>query len=297
MEKNRFIIGLIIILLVTTVYSIYNTNDLKSKVDRLNSQINTQESRLLSQIYGIENLVNEIAKDNEWYEEPIRPQILFEDEIPKLKLEFKLKEFEKDSKVTFHIKDFYSEAFETYDVSENGTGIYAYEITNIDTISPIIDFEINPISTGNLSFETGGKAPYATTLAYFISVENGDQVRVSDTYYVYMDELSYPFFQPIGGAIDVDVENGLIHTLLDSNVYNPNEMYYAIYKITVQAYKDLKLVQFWTLPEEREEGQFIHYRDTLEITEDYDSLFVEVSYVGIDSVHRVVHRKRIGGID
>lgn len=294
MRKNHIEIGLIIILLLVTVYSIYNTNDLKNQVGILSAQISAQESRVANQIFGIENIVNEIKKGNQWYEEPMSPKITFEEDAPKLNLEFKLKEYAKDSTVTFHVRNFHSETFETIKAQNVGNGLYTHEIQDLGTISPIVDFGIYPITSGDMIFEEPSKADYEATMAYYVSVENGGQVTTSDTFHVYMHELSISLYQPLGGNIDVDVDKGLIHTSLDSNTYNPSVMYHAIDKITIQAYKDMKVVEFWKLPKETTENQWVQYMDSLEITKDYDSLYIEVAYEGKDAMHKTVYRKLIG---
>lgn len=293
MKKEHIQTGLIIVLILVTLFSVFNINALKREVSSLNVQINMMQDRFSNQIYGIERIVNEMKLNSQWYEAPASPKVTVEEGKPVVNFKVKLTEYSKEDKVTFFVKGFDEETFKAYEANSLDNGIYGLEITEVGPIMPILDYSVHTSTSNEWDYEAEAKGFYDDKIEYYVSVENEGVIKTSETYGLYMHELSFPMFQPLGGMIDVNSTDNVIHVSLDSNRYNAAETYYAINKVTIQAYKDLKLVEFWELSATEPEAYRIEFADTLEITEDYDNLFLEVLYEGKDPNKHVLQRKNL----
>lgn len=285
---------LIILLIVITGYLVFSTNQLTTEVKQLQWQLSAQENRIINQISSIESTVDQMKKADRWYEEIEKPKPVFVNGEHQLNLKFKLMEYNKESKVSFHVKNFSSDEFVTYDATDIGSGIYEIQLSEIGPLNPVSKFDVqfsNPEFMSPLEF---GERDNENILEYYISVEHDQETRVSETYQVHMYELIYNIFQPISGYFYIDHENNFIETNLESNTIDLQNVYYTIDRVEIQAYQDNKVVQWWEVKSMNTDSNWIQFVDTLEITEEYDNLYIEVKYKGRDENNHFINKTLIG---
>ncbi|MBE0451679.1 MAG: hypothetical protein IBX70_12650 [Clostridia bacterium] len=284
---------LILILIVMTVFSLFKMNQLTTKVAQLQWQLSAQEKSISNQIGGIENIVHQMKEADRWYQEVEAPKLNFVKDEFQLKLSFKLLEYIKESKVSFHVRNFGSDEFITYSATDNGSGIYEIQLSEFGPLNPVLKLDVsfsNPDTMMLLDFDY---SDYENILEYYISVEHGDVMRISETLQVHMYELAYDIFQPISGQIKIDDENNLIETNLESNIMD-NFVYYTLDRVEIQAYKDNKMVEWWELKPLDTDSNGLQFVDTLETTEEYDHLYIEVKYIGHNETSKSIYKRIIG---
>ncbi|MDW7662292.1 MAG: hypothetical protein SCL54_12805 [Bacillota bacterium] len=284
---------LLIILIVMTVFSLFKMNQLTTEVAQLQWQLSAQENNISNQIGGIENIVHQMKEADRWYQEVEAPKLNFVKDEFQLKLSFKLLEYIKESNVSFHVRNFGSDEFITYAATDIGSGIYEIQLSEFGPLNPVLKLDVhfsNPDTMMLLDFDY---SDYENILEYYISVEHGDVMRISETHQVHMYELAYDIFQPISGQIKIDDENNLIETNLESNIMD-NFVYYTLYRIEIQAYKDNKMVEWWELKPLDTDSNGLQFVDTLETTEEYDHLYIEMKYIGHDETSKSIYKRIIG---
>jgi hypothetical protein len=285
---------LIFILIVMTVFSLIKMNQLTTEIAQLQWQLSAQENSIVNQIGGIENIVHQMKEADRWYQEIEAPKLDYVKDDFQLKLKFKLLEYFIESKVSFHVRNFGSDEFITYAATDIGSGIYEIQLSEFGPLNPVSKFDVlfsNPDTMMLLDFED---SDYENILEYYISVEHGETMRVSETHQAHMHDLVYNVFQPISGQIKIDDENNLIETSLESNVRDRNYVYYNISRVEIQAYKDNKMVEWWELKPLDKDSHWLQFVDTLESTEEYDHLYIEVKYIGHDETSTMIHKRIIG---
>lgn len=285
---------LIIILIAITGYSVFSTNQLITEVEQLQWQYSAQENSIINQISSIENTVDQMKKADRWYEEVEKPKPIIVNGEQQLNLKFKLLEYNKESKVSFHVKNFGSGDFMTYDATDFGNGIYEIQLSDIGPMNPVSKFDVQFSSPEIMSSVEFGNWDKESILEYYISVEHDEEMRISETYQIHMYELIYNIYQPISGHFYIDHENSFIETNLESNTIDLQNVYYTINRVEIQAYMDNKMVQWWEVKAMNADSSWIQFVDTLEITEEYDSLYIEVKYIGRDESNQLINKTLIG---
>lgn len=284
---------LILLLIVITGFSIFNMNRLNTQVEQLKWQISAQENSIINQISGIEYVVNQMKEADRWYQEVESPKLDVINGDYRLSLKFKLMDYVKVSKVSFHVKHFSSDEYATYEATDIGSGIYEIQLSEFGPLHPVSKIEVDYTNSETMRLDEFGYPDYEDVLKYYISVENGETIRVSETHQLYMYDLAYSIFQPISGRIEIDDENGLIQTNLDSYQMDSDQVYYSIDRVEIQSYLDNKMVQWWKLKEMETESNWLQFMDTLEMSEEYDSLYIEVKYVGRDETNQFIQKNII----
>lgn len=293
MKKIDRTLLLVVILIFITGFSILNTNQLHSEIEQLQWQITNQKNSIVNQISGIENIVYQIKEADKWYQEVERPKLENERGEYRLTLKFKLTEYFKESKVSFHVKKFGSDEFITYDAADVGIGIFQIQMSEFGPLNPVSKFDVHISSNDLMSPLDFKDMDYENILEYYISVEADEEIKISETYELYMYELVYDIFQPISGQIIIDDENNLIETHLDSNMMDLYNVYYTINRVEIQAYQDNKMVEWWELEEMNTDSNWMQFVNTIEIESDFDSLYIEVKYIGHDENQHYINKSLI----
>lgn len=210
-----------------------------AKMTELQNRFNQLQSEISSmrwQVSEIEGTFSDMREQERWWA-PAQIQVekISKDEVV-IKVEWQLKEYQEDSKVTFNYRDGNTGEFKKIDAEQNSNGYFTVSLQINPPREPIIYLHVSQARTksSNGPVLVEEKAAYEELMSelayeYYISVETQGTIRNSDILNLDLWEITYSLFSPVDVNINIMKDgsiNGMVHGgFSEKTHYKVAEMY------------------------------------------------------------------------
>jgi len=282
---------LISVLLVINWFTWSTIRETQQRIEWLQGNLNSLHSNITSEVSGVRHVVQQLKNDARWWT-PAEVDFLDVDrDKAQVKISWSLREYKDGSQVMLNYQKPGEQEYTQIVPREESMGRFSVVLPVDVPREPVINLSVEKVrGHKNLAANTAVEEKSVSdtvneNLMYYISVQDGDTIRTSETQSLNLKGLNYKLFSPLMVRVRL-MDNGEItvsahHDLMGNPRYDIEEIYLE----TRQG--NGNVLERWPLDNEKipEEGI---YHLNVTTTEDYETLYLVVKYSGGLKVEREI---------
>lgn len=291
---NIILIVLIVLIGILIILNIRlggKVNTLENDLNYLQSNISRMESNITSVPSQVSNVLNQMKEEQSWIS-PIRIDVENEDNKNlNLKASWQIKDYRKGSTVLFHYRT-EGEEFKAIEATDKGGGFFEVVVPMEIKLEPVLYLNISQTQEQATAMEVTESSPQRikgeeNTLAYYISVENNDNIRSNEIEQRNLDGFSKGVYGNLQGSLHIS--NDKIFNV-SVRQYWDQQGVIRISSATLKEYKNDELVSTNDLEQIPEEKGIYHVTINNE-NQEFNRLVLDIEFEDGTKLEEEIYRK------